>query len=287
MDIKLAGCVILYNPDKDVIRNIESYIRYLDKLYVIDNQNGEFITNELKNKYDNVEIIKHSKNMGIAYSLNEVLSLCQNGYTHLLTMDQDSRFDIGIMDKYKNAIVSFDWEKTLGVGPAILNYNALPPEKSNMLYKETMGVITSGNIISIENAINIGGFDEKLFIDEVDYDFCYRGILKNYKVYIYNSGIYLKHSLGNMIERYFIYRKLKCMNHNHVRKYYIMRNRFYVYKKYHAMNEMFFVKNYLKANARLIFDILFFEKDKMRKLKWALVGAKDFLFGNMGKKKFN
>ena len=82
MDIKLAGCVILYNPDKDVIRNIESYIRYLDKLYVIDNLNGEFITNELKNKYDNVEIIKHSKNMGIAYSLNEVLSLCQNGYTH-------------------------------------------------------------------------------------------------------------------------------------------------------------------------------------------------------------
>mgnify|MGYP001072153084 FL=1 len=48
MDIKLAGCVILYNPNKDVIRNIESYIRYLDKLYVIDNQNGEFITNVKK-----------------------------------------------------------------------------------------------------------------------------------------------------------------------------------------------------------------------------------------------
>ena len=66
-----------------------------------------------------------------------------------------------------------------------------------------------------------------------------------------------------------------------------MRNRFYVYKKYHAMNEKFFVKNYLKANARLIFDILFFEEDKFRKLKWALIGAKDFLFGNMGKKNFN
>ena len=134
MNIKLAGCVILYDPDKDVIRNIESYIRYLDKLYVIDNQNGEFITNELKNKYDNVEIIKHSENMGIAYSLNEVLSLCQNEYTHLLTMDQDSRFDIGIMDKYKNAIVSFEWEKTLGVGPKILDYTAAPPRNALMYY---------------------------------------------------------------------------------------------------------------------------------------------------------
>lgn len=127
MDVKLAGCVILYNPDKDVIRNIESYIKSLEKLYIIDNQNGEFITNELKNKYDNVEIIKHSENMGIAYSLNEVLSLCQNEYTHLLTMDQDSCFDIGIMDKYKKAIPSFDWEKTLGVGPKILDYS-IPPE---------------------------------------------------------------------------------------------------------------------------------------------------------------
>lgn len=254
MDIKLAGCVILYNPDKDVMRNIESYIKYLDRLYVIDNQNGKIITDRLKNKYSNVEIIEHSENMGIAFSLNEVLSLCQNKYTHLLTMDQDSCFDIGIMYKYKNAISGFDWEKTVGVGPKILDYSTTP-KYSDVSYQETLGVITSGNIISIKNAINIGGFDEKLFIDEVDYDFCYKGILKNYKVYVYNSGIYLKHSLGNMIERFFVYRTLKCMNHNHVRKYYIMRNRFYVYKKYHAMNEMFFVKNYLKANARLIFDI--------------------------------
>lgn len=286
MDIKLAGCVILYNPDKDVMRNIESYIKYLDRLYVIDNQNGKIITDRLKNKYSNVEIIEHSENMGIAFSLNEVLSLCQNKYTHLLTMDQDSCFDIGIMYKYKNAISGFDWEKTVGVGPKILDYSTTP-KYSDVSYQETLGVITSGNIISIKNAINIGGFDEKLFIDEVDYDFCYKGILKNYKVYVYNSGIYLKHSLGNMIERFFVYRTLKCMNHNYIRKYYIMRNRFFVYKKYHSMNEKFFVKNYLKANVRLIFDILFFEKDKMRKLKWALVGAKDFLFGNMGKKKFN
>lgn len=286
MNIKLAGCVILYNPDKDVIRNIESYIKYLDRLYIVDNQNGEIITDELKNKYSNVEIIKHSENMGIAYSLNKVLSLCSKGYTHLLTMDQDSYFDIGIMDKYKKAIQSFDWDKTLGVGPKILDYNTLL-KCSDVSYQETMGVITSGNIISVKNAINIGGFDENLFIDEVDYDFCYRGIKKDYKVYIYSCGVYLKHSLGNTIERFFVYRTLKCMNHNYVRKYYIMRNRFYVYKKYHTMNEKFFAKNYLKANVRLIFDIIFFEEDKFRKLKWALIGAKDFLFKNMGKKNFN
>ena len=234
--------------------------------------------------YGKEVIIKHLENMGIAYSLNEVLSLCQNEYTHLLTMDQDSSFDIGIMDKYKNEIAHFDWKQTLGISPQILDYNTPPPKCANVSYQETMRVFTSGNIISVKNAINVGGFDEKLFIDEVDYDFCYRGIKQNYKIYIYNNGIYLKHSLGNTIERFFIYRTLKCMNHNYIRKYYIIRNSLYIYKKYHSINETFFAKNYLKANARLIFDILFFEEDKFRKLKWIVIGIKDFYFKRMGKR---
>ena len=147
-------------------------------------------------------------------------------------------------------------------------------------------MITSGNIIFVDNAIKVGGFEEKLFIDEVDYDLCYKGLLNGLNFFICNNGVYLKHSLGNMMTRHFIYRDIQCMNHNYVRKYYIMRNRLYVYKKYHRINEIFFVKHYLKSNARLIFDIIFFEDDKARKLKWALIGAKDFFIGKMGKKNF-
>ncbi len=37
MKDKLAACVVLYNPDKNVIKNIESYIKFVDILYIVDN----------------------------------------------------------------------------------------------------------------------------------------------------------------------------------------------------------------------------------------------------------
>lgn len=39
MKYKLAACIILYNPDVNVFKNIESYIDNIDCLYIIDNSN--------------------------------------------------------------------------------------------------------------------------------------------------------------------------------------------------------------------------------------------------------
>lgn len=284
MDVKIAGCVILYNPDNAVVDNIKTYVRYLNKLYIIDNQNGDKVIHTLKNQFSNIEIIKHTENLGIAYSLNEVLKICKGKYTHLLTMDQDSYFIDRSMENYLHELKIFNWDEVLGIGPKIVTESTPQKIETIVTWKKTNRLITSGNIISVNNAIKAGGFEEKLFIDEVDYDFCYKGLLLDLKLFICSDGIYLKHSLGNMITRHFMYRDWQCMNHNYVRKYYIMRNRLYIYKKYHKFNKKFFVKHYLKANVRLIFDIIFLEDDKVRKLKWAFIGIKDFLFGKMGKK---
>ena len=35
--VKIAGVVVLYNPDDNVRTNIDSYINELDILYVVDN----------------------------------------------------------------------------------------------------------------------------------------------------------------------------------------------------------------------------------------------------------
>ena len=62
---KLAACVILYNPDQSVVTNFETYIKYVDVLYVIDNKYGEIVTTTLKNKYSNI-IVKKYDNYGLA-----------------------------------------------------------------------------------------------------------------------------------------------------------------------------------------------------------------------------
>ena len=73
------------------------------------------------------------------------------------------------------------------------------------------------------------------------------------------------------------------MNHNYIRKYYMIRNGLYVWKKYHFLNNKKFFKDYLKANWNMIVEIILIEKDKFRKLKYCYLGIRDFFNDKMGK----
>lgn len=146
-------------------------------------------------------------------------------------------------------------------------------------------MITSGNIISVNNALLIGGFDEDLFIDEVDSDFIYKGREAGFNIYTNETGVYLLHSLGNPSYHMFLGRRTKVQNHNKIRKYYMFRNRFVVLKKhYQIIGPRRAWNYYIKANISLVRDVLFFENDKWSKLKYMATGFIDFLIGRLGKK---
>lgn len=285
MDIKLVGCVILYNPDNSVIGNIKTYIDYVDKLYIIDNCNGNNIFKILLKDYrGKVEYIKNNENMGIAQPLNQVLRLSENDYTFLLTMDQDSYFKNKSAENYRYIVNDFNWNETLGLSPIIL-------DKNNKIIKDINSyvVITSGNLVNIKNAIKIGLYDENLFIDEVDHEFCYRGYINGYKSHKLNisNDIFLKHNLGNPKIIKIFTKNYQIMNYNYVRTYYIIRNKLYVYFKYHSLNERNFYYNYIYVIFRLVVSKIFFEDDKIRKIKSIYLGVKDYVNKNMGKKEFN
>ena len=65
--MKLAGVVVLYNPDQKVINNINSYIDELDTLYLVDNSSAD---NSTLFTHEKVEYIPLQKNTGIAHALN-------------------------------------------------------------------------------------------------------------------------------------------------------------------------------------------------------------------------
>lgn len=46
--IKICGIVVWYNPKKEYLENIKSYLYKLDELYIVDNSN-----------YDNFELTKN------------------------------------------------------------------------------------------------------------------------------------------------------------------------------------------------------------------------------------
>ena len=136
--------------------------------------------------------------------------------------------------------------------------------------------MTSGNLLNLKIWEEIGKFDENLFIDEVDSEICFRIIESGYKVIQLNK-IRMFHELGNLEKRNFFTRKISVLNHNHIRKYYIMRNKFYMLKKYKKYRS-----RYIYYILNDFFKVIFYEKDKLRKLKYMFKGITDFMKNKMG-----
>lgn len=281
----IAGVVTLYHPDADVVSNIESYINSVDRLFLVNNGAGENIIQQLQQKYKNIEVINEKTNMGIAYPLNQVLAFCNGKYDFLMTMDQDSAFWQDDMKRYVNEINNFDWNVTLGIAPHLISKTDKGTD-GKIVWNPVMRVITSGNIISVSNALAVGGFNEDLFIDEVDFDFCYRGYEKHLKQFRCQCGINLRHSVGDSKSIVILGNKISTMNHGAVRKYYIVRNRLYSFKHFGYLNRKDMFHLYIIGTIKDLIKIILIEDNKLKKLHYSFWGFWDFLQNRVGEKHF-
>ena len=130
--------------------------------------------------------------------------------------------------------------------------------------------ITSGALTNVSVWKHLGGFDEDLFIDDVDTDYCIRISKANYKILRVNTVV-LNHAVGNIRVVNFFGYKFLVYNHSAQRKYYQLRNRYYVsYKSYGCITNKCIVHTFIP-----IFKIVFFEKQKTKKICACIKGIRD------------
>lgn len=274
---RISATVIWYNPDDENIKNIRTYIDYVEKLYIIDNskENNKKLADSLNNL--KTEYIYNDKNLGIAKALNLACEKAANdNFEWILTMDQDSSFDSDSIKDYFRAFEKMTKNNVGIISPRHILKNDIDKFSDVKESAEVDHVMTSGNLLNLKIWEEIGKFDENLFIDEVDSEICFRIIEKGYKVVQLNK-IRMFHELGNLEKRNFFTRKISVLNHNHIRKYYIMRNKFYMLKKYkkYRLRYIYYILNDF-------FKVIFYEKDKLRKLKYMFKGITDFMKNKMG-----
>ena len=109
--MNLAATVVFFNPQKEDIENLRTYAPYVSVVYAIDNSENENyeLIDELR-KFPNVKYFPNKKNYGIAGGLNIASKQALNdGYSWLLTLDQDSSFSDEDIKKY---IELFEENKT-------------------------------------------------------------------------------------------------------------------------------------------------------------------------------
>lgn len=280
--LKIAGVVVLYNPDKDVIHNINSYLNDLLYLVAVDNSDDpdqEII--ELIKKMNKVHYVSNSGNMGIAAALNTGAYMALNrACDFLLTMDQDSTASPGMIQQMIDYIEA-SGKNTIGIVSPFHNDNRKIKLSNSSTASEVKTVMTSGNLLNLEAFRASGPFLEKLFIDYVDIEYCLRLRRKGFKIIRLNRVI-LKHQLGNTQRHRFLIFKGYTTNHNPIRRYYIVRNRLYVIWKYFYIDPGF-CWSIVKGQIKDIFKILFWEREKFKKIVMTFRGIRDFFKNTYGK----
>lgn len=292
----VAAVIITYNVENDFENRVNKLKGKVDEIIVVDNGSNPETISMLKELEKEITIIYLEENKGIAYALNRGIKYSiDKGYDWVLTLDHDSIVTDDMIRNMLKCYESFDTElkeKVAMLVPVHIeekehqNSNVISnEEKFSKPYMEVLTEITSGALTKADIYKNVGLYDEKLFIDLVDHDYCLSLNKKGFKVIQVNSAV-LIHNLGESVKKSVLGLKMIPTNHSPLRRYYMSRNRHYIWDKYKED----FPNWVLTDKRRFITEnlkIILFEDRKIEKFKYIKKGIKDYKNNIFGKFKNN
>lgn len=276
MSEKRAVGIVLYNPDiSRWVQCLKAVEPQCEKIYLVDNnsQNISEILQVLEN-YSSCILIQNRENKGIAAALNQIMQAAEkDGIKWVLTLDDDSVCDPDLYEKL--------WQKTNTPAAGIICPVAVDDKISSFEYElkneesncqEIQDCITAGSLTNVSAWRKCGGFDEKMFIDFVDIDYCTCLRKNGYKI-LQVRDTCVHQQFGNVTRTIgFLGFKLTIFNYSPLRIYYSVRNQIYYMRKH---------KGYIsKANWTLfligyIGKRIVFEKNRIESIKAIYKGIKD------------
>ena len=193
--------IIIFNPELQRLRlNVEKIQTNDVKIIFFVNQcNWE--CEEYLSSVKNSVVVTQRKNVGIATALNEIFEYAQSiGEKWVLTFDQDSV----ISDEFLQA-VNFRSDtvdnQIACICPKVVDNRRIYPANKIVKYigseQYVQMCITSGSCTRVKAWEEVGKFDDYLFIDLVDNDFCKRLVLSGWKILRLNK-IELDQQFGNI-----------------------------------------------------------------------------------------
>ncbi|MET4654172.1 rhamnosyltransferase [Exiguobacterium sp. PvP048] len=276
--MKIMAGIVTYNPLINTLaQNINSIINQVEKLVIIDNDSENINEIELLiKKYKKaIFIIKNDENLGIATALNLLMNHAfENQIKWVLTLDQDSISPENIIKEYEKYL---EIERIAVISPKVFDRNIgfIEAQDNKIIEKESFiyvkNAITSASLNNVMVWKEVKGFDDDLFIDLVDFEYCERVLKKGYFVIKVNNVI-LNHEIGNSEVKKTLFGSHTVQNHNKHRKYYISRNLIYLSGKSKNKNEK--IKKILSV-VKLSLKTILLENEKKEKFLYILKGIKD------------
>lgn len=282
----LVAVMVTYNPSRDVVENLRAVVAECGGVIVVDNGSGDDVC-ALLSGLPGVQLISLAENLGIATALNRGMERAEElGRRWVVTFDQDSTPEPGMVaamlatasrspqevvvgPRIREAALggAFRW---LRVHPSFpLFFERVPCEERDL--ERISMVITSGALTSVRNWRNLGGYDERFFIDFVDTDFCLRHLERGGRIAV-SSAAGLRHHLGRREQRRLLGVPFNPTHHPAIRHYYIARNRILMMQR-HADAAGHWLTFECAAALMWLTRVLLFEQSRGRKLAAMCVGT--------------
>lgn len=266
---KIAIIIVTYRPNWKIIEKNVQELGKKNSIYISDNGTADLKekTKRLK-KYSTVNIIENKSNLGIGMAQNIAINIIkkEEKAEYIFFLDQDS-----FITQQSLALLLKDikeLQKSTLVGCLAANSKEIG---KNIVSKEE--VISSGMLIPISSIKKIGMMKDDLFIDMIDYEWCWRAIKKGFALFE-DERVIFKHQIGS---------EKKVLNKQIIapfRLYYVFRNTLYLVNlpDYRNHKKKWTVKLFKQA----VFNIVFCPEKKER-LYFIYRGIKDAKNKHLGK----
>lgn len=293
----VCAIVVTFFPDEQLAGRLTTIAAECAHVVVVDNGSPVGLLLSLAALGDQVEVLSQSGNLGLAAALNiGVRRAIALGFSWVVTFDQDSQPVRGMLAAlwathgcHPHAAV---------IGPRIEDYDAArsnyrwvrPYPKCRWFFQRIECVdrdlsditllITSGSLMEVATWTQLAGFDESLFIDYVDTDYCLK-VLRAGRSLAVTADAKLQHRIGARQSARLLGKDLRPMHHAPFRHYYLARNRVTMWRR-HAWAVPHWALFDLAFACFNGFRVLAFESAKWVKVKAMVLGTADGLRGRSG-----
>lgn len=268
--MKLLTGIVLFNPDLNLLKkNMTNLVEQTNNVVLVDNSSSNIKEIEkLVDNFSSIKLIKNYDNEGIARALNQIMHYGDfKGAEWCLLLDQDSEIDENYINNFLEVEVN---ENESIITPQVIDADSgFFYDESNNMIEYVTKCITSGSINRLSSWKKVEGFDEQLFIDGVDHDYCKRIIDEGYKIRK-DKTLKIVHKIGEAQEKKIFGTSFLVFHHTPFRKYYIVRNIIYLNTKNNVT-----LKTTILQVLKQYFVVIMYEKDKFAKLVKMNKGVRD------------
>ena len=197
---KVAVIIVLYNPDTNDIDNVRRIAQY-NVGFVVDNSLIPFMDGET---IGNMSYICNKANIGIAKAQNIALrEILKGDYEYVVFLDQDTRVVVDYPLQIAMEFSRIDNGRLAVLGPQVVNA-VTGGQYASAIHKYEISengfslrkhIISSGSCMSINALKDVGLMWGELFIDYVDFEWCWRAASKGYQCGV-TSHLQISHHVG-------------------------------------------------------------------------------------------